>query len=155
MSNELSVRHLVGDRFAINIRGHQIHVDQPLDAGGEDTAPTPTELFIAGLASCVAFYARRYLARHNIDPAGLAVTASFTIGGRPTRVTDVTVRLTPPPALPTERCDAFYAVATGCTVHHTLEPPAMAITFTDNERDEDGGQSGPTTVAAGPRHRES
>jgi organic hydroperoxide reductase OsmC/OhrA len=55
MSNELFVRHLDGDRFAINIRGHQIHVDQPIDAGGEDTAPTPTELFIAGLASCVAF----------------------------------------------------------------------------------------------------
>jgi putative redox protein len=156
MSNELSVRHLVGDRFAINIRGHQIHVDQPLDAGGEDTAPTPTELFIAGLASCVAFYARRYLARHNIDPAGLAVTASFTIGGRPTRVTDVTVRLTPPPALPAERRDAFYAVAAGCTVHHTLEhPPTVAITLTDTERDEDGGQSGPTTVAARPGGRES
>jgi putative redox protein len=136
MSNELSVRHLDGDRFAINIRGHQLHVDQPTDAGGEDTAPTPTELFIAGLASCVAFYARRYLARHNIDPAGLAVAASFTIGGRPTRVTDVAVRLTPPPALPAERRDAFYAAAAGCTVHHTFEqPPAIAITLTDTERD--------------------
>jgi hypothetical protein len=53
-----------------------------------------------------------------------------------TRVTDVTVRLTPPPALPAARRDAFYAVAAGCTVHHTLEhPPAMAITLTDTERD--------------------
>jgi len=72
------------------------------------------------------------------------------------RVTDVTVWLTPPPALPAERRDAFYAVAAGRTVHHTLEQlPAVAITLTDTERDEDGGQSGPTTVAAGPGHRES
>jgi putative redox protein len=131
MSTELFVRHLDGDQFAIDIRGHQIHVDQPADAGGEDTAPTPTELFVAGLASCVAFYARRYLARHNIDPAGLAVAATFTIGGPPTRVTDITVRLTPPPALPAERRGAFYAVASGCTVHHSLKrPPAVAISLT-------------------------
>jgi len=56
--------------------------------------------------------------------------------GRRDRVTDVTVRLTPPPALPAERRDAFYAVAAGRTVHHTLEhPPTVAITLTDTERD--------------------
>jgi putative redox protein len=39
--------------------------------GGGDVGPTPTELFVAGLASCVAFYARRYLRRHDIDAEGL------------------------------------------------------------------------------------
>ena len=64
MTDEVRVRHLDGDRFAIDVRGHTLLVDQPAEAGGTDTAPTPTELFIAGLASCVAFYARRYAARH-------------------------------------------------------------------------------------------
>jgi putative redox protein len=50
-----SVRHLADDRFSIDIRGHVVNVDQPAYAGGTDTAPTPTELFVAGLASCVAF----------------------------------------------------------------------------------------------------
>jgi putative redox protein len=65
VSEELQVRHLGDDRFAIDVRGHEIVVDQPVDAGGQDTAPTPTELFVASLAGCVAFYARRYL---NLDP---------------------------------------------------------------------------------------
>ena len=64
----MSVRHLGGDRFAVSVRGHELLVDQPVDAGGEDTAPTPTELLVAALACCVAFYARRYLRRHGHEP---------------------------------------------------------------------------------------
>jgi len=124
MSNDLVVRHLDGDRFAIDVRGHTLLVDQPTDAGGSDTAPTPTELFVAGLASCVAFYARRYLARHHIDPDGLNVSASYEIGGRPTRVHGIKIVITPPVGLPAERRDAFLAVASHCTVHTTLTEPA-------------------------------
>lgn len=123
MSAELHVRHLSDDRFKIEIRGHTLTVDQPIDAGGTDTAPTPTELFVAGLTSCVAFYARRYLARHGIPAAGLAVSADYDIGGRPARVTPISVMITPPAALPPERRNAFLAVASHCTVHNTLTEP--------------------------------
>ncbi len=134
MSDELTVRHLGGDRFAIDVRGHTITVDQPVGVGGEDTAPTPTELFIAGLASCVAFYARRFLARHDIDPDGLVVTTSYTLGGRPARVSEITIRVTPPAALPDDRRDALLAVASHCTVHNTLhEPPEIHISFDSQE----------------------
>lgn len=124
MTDSLTVRHLGGDQFAIAIRGHTITVDQPIDAGGTDTAPTPTELFVAGLASCVAFYAGRYLARHQISSEGLSVSADFDIGGRPTRVTRIRVQITPPRDLPAERRGAFLAVASHCTVHNTLSDPA-------------------------------
>jgi putative redox protein len=124
MWEELVVRHLDGDRFAVDVRGHTLFVDQPAEAGGTDTAPTPTELFVAGLASCVAFYARRYLARHQIDGSGLTVSASYEIGGRPTRVLRTIIVVTPPADLPTERRDAFLAVASHCTVHNTLTEPA-------------------------------
>ncbi len=124
MTDSLTVRHLDGDRFAIEVRGHTITVDQPIDAGGTDTAPTPTELFVAGLASCVAFYAGRYLARHQISTEGLSVSADFDIGGRPTRVTHIRVLITPPRDLPAQRRDAFLAVASHCTVHNTLSYPA-------------------------------
>lgn len=117
----MTVTHRGDDRFAIDIRGHEVTVDQPLEADGEDTAPTPTELFIAGLASCVGFYAHRYCRRHDIDPAGLEVVATFAIGGRPAQVQTIDLQLTPPPALPVERRDAFLAVASGCTVHNTLK----------------------------------
>lgn len=131
MSEDVRVRHLGGDRFAVAVRHHTVLVDQPLDIGGTDTAPTPTELFIAGLASCVAFYARRYAARHHVPPDGLEVAVGYELGGRPARVSRISIVVTPPAALPAARRDAFLAVASHCTVHNTLtEPPTIAVTLT-------------------------
>jgi putative redox protein len=124
----LTVRHLDGDQFAIDIRGHTVLVDQPVDDGGKDEAPTPTELFLAGLASCVAFYARRYLARHKLATEGLAVSLEYEMGSRPARVATARIVLTPPPSLPPQRLEAFLAVASHCTVHNSLaQPPQVDV----------------------------
>jgi len=66
---DIAVTHVSGDRFAIQVRGHRLVVDQPVADGGQDAGPTPTELFVGSLAACVAFYARRFLARHDLDGA--------------------------------------------------------------------------------------
>ena len=92
----LTVAYRGGDRFRIRVRGHEIDVDQPVGDGGEDTAPTPTELFVAGLASCVAFYAGRYLARHGLPAGRLEVAACYETGSRPARVVAVRIEVTPP-----------------------------------------------------------
>jgi putative redox protein len=124
------VEHRGGDTFDINIRGHVVTVDQPVRDGGQDTAPTPTELFIASLASCVAFYARRYLARHALPTDGLAVEATFEMGAKPARVAGIGLRLIVPEGVPVERLDALLAVATHCTVHNTLaSEPEVTITL--------------------------
>lgn len=124
------VDHRSGDQFAISVRGHHLLVDQPVAIGGEDSAPTPTELFIASLASCVAFYARRYLVRHELPTEGLVVEASFALGSRPARVADIDVRLQIPDGVPADRRDALLAVASHCTVHNSLSsPPTVSITL--------------------------
>lgn len=114
------VDHLAADRFEIGVRGHVLTVDQPVDAGGEDTAPTPTELFIASLASCVAFYARRYLSRHGLPTEGLAVDAVYELGSRPARVSAVDLELHLPEGVPESRREPLLAVARHCTVHNTI-----------------------------------
>ena len=90
----------------------------------------PTELFVAGLASCVAFYARRYLSRHQLPTDGLTVTAQYTLGLRPARVTDIRVDIQLPDGVPAERRDALLAVASHCTVHNSLtHPPEVTVTL--------------------------
>ena len=128
----IAVTHLGADRFRISVRGHEVEVDQPVAAGGEDTAPTPTELLVASLASCVAFYARRHLARHGLPTRGLEIRAGYELGTRPARVTELSVELTPPGGLPPERRDALLAVASRCTVHNTLaDPPTVTVSLAD------------------------
>jgi uncharacterized OsmC-like protein len=122
------VSHEEGDRFQVSIRGHQLSVDQPVDHGGTDEGPTPTEVFVAGLASCVAFYAERYLRRHDLPIDGLLVDCSFAFAeDRPTRVASVTLHVDAP-GLPASRRAGFLAVIERCTVHNSLRiPPDVRI----------------------------
>lgn len=128
-AHRIEVSHVDGDAYAVEIRGHRLLVDQPEEAGGQDTAPTPTELFAASLATCVAFYAGRYLRRHGLERAGLRVRTEFTMAtDRPARVASVHVTISPPPGLTERRRAALLAVSSHCTVHNTLhQPPEVAV----------------------------
>lgn len=128
---QMLVTHEAGDRFAIQIRGHRVVVDQPEALGGDDEAPTPTELFVASLASCVGFYARRYLARHRLDATGLRVEVAWDMATKPSRVGEVTLRIVVPAGVPEQRRAGLLAQASHCTVHNTLhQPPPIAIDLT-------------------------
>ena len=118
-----------GERYLIGIRGHQIAVDQPGDGGGADTAPSPTELFVAGLVSCVAYYAGRYLTRHRLSRDGMRVTGSWEFAtDRPARVSVVKIEITPPVDLPADKVPALLAVAGHCTVHNSIvQEPEISI----------------------------
>ncbi len=128
---QMLVTHDAGDRFAIEIRGHTVVVDQPEDIGGDDEGPTPTELFVASLAGCVGFYVRRYLARHRLDATGLRVEVAWDMASKPSRVGEVTLRVVVPAGVPEERRAGLLAQASHCTVHNTLHrPPPVAIELT-------------------------
>ena len=125
----IEVAHEDGERYAISTRGHTFWVDQPVHDGGADAAVTPTELWVAGLAGCVAFYAGRFLDRHGIERAGLAVTCDFEMAtDRPARVATIEVRVHPPEGFPEGFRDRLLAVVDHCTVHNSMtDPPMVAI----------------------------
>lgn len=120
----MQITHLGGDRFAVRIRGHELVTDQPVDAGGDDAGPTPTELFVAGLAACVAFYAGRFLRRHVDASVPISVACSYDMSAdRPARVTAVRLSLDVPATLPDDVRDGLLRAAEHCTVHNSLQTP--------------------------------
>jgi uncharacterized OsmC-like protein len=118
--NDIRARWLGEDRFELTIRDHAVVVDQPLDNGGEDTGPTPTELFVAALAGCVGFYARRYLRRRDLPADGLVVRTTYEMASTPARVGAIDVAIELPAGVPEGHVDRLLAVASHCTVHNTL-----------------------------------
>ena len=131
-TGHVDVDHIDGDAYEIRIRGHRVTVDQPVDAGGTDKAPTPTELFAASLAACVAYYAGRHLVRHGLERDGLQVHAEYDLAtDRPVRIAAIRVSVRPPDGFPAERLPALTAVASHCTLHNTLtHPPEVTVTVT-------------------------
>jgi putative redox protein len=126
---DIAVTHVSADRFAIQVRGHRLVVDQPVADGGQDAGPTPTELFAASLAACVGFYAERFLRRHGLPADRLRVDCHATMSiDRPARVAAVALRIGGLPELPSNRRDALLAVVEHCTVHNSIrEAPTVEI----------------------------
>jgi putative redox protein len=125
----MDVRFVAGESYQVTVRGHHVVVDQPADGGGQDSAPTPTELFVASLATCVAYYAGRYLTRHGYGRDGLAVSAGYDMASDgPARVGGIHLTVHVPAGLPPERWAALRAVVSHCTVHNSLAaPPPVTI----------------------------
>ena len=123
--SRLTVQHESGDRFAIQIRGHRVIVDQP--ASG-DAGPTPTELFVAGIAGCAAFFARKFLARHGIEDGELSVACEYTWASDHSRVEAVALRVESARGIPEDLRPALMRVLEHCTVHESLRVP-MTVTF--------------------------
>jgi putative redox protein len=131
-TEHVDVGYLDGEAYEIRVRDHRVRVDQPADLGGDDTAPTPTELFVASLAACVAFYAGRYLTRHGYSRDGLAVHTDFDMAtDRPARVAAVRTTVRVPDGFPAERRAALAAVASHCTVHNSLTTRPEVIVTVD------------------------
>ena len=123
----VSVKQVAGDLLRIQVRDHVVYADQPVEDGGEDAAPTPTELFLASLAGCVAFYAERFLRRHELSTEGLQVSCDWGWVANPHRVGHIKLVVTAPGLTP-ENEEAFQKVVEHCTVHNTLlQPPTVEL----------------------------
>ncbi len=127
----ITVAHEGGDRLRIGVRGHEVIADQPLVDGGADSGPTPTELFVASLAACIAHYAQRFLRRHGLPTEGLRVSCDYSWASNPHRVGAIDLVVTAPGLVDAKR-EAFSRVIEHCTVHTSIaNPPAIKIRMSE------------------------
>ncbi len=104
----------------IDIRDHQLVVDEPVAMGGSDAGPAPQELLAASLASCTAVTLEMYAERKGWDLQEIAVSVEFNAPERdqPTRF-KMTLEL--PAGCTEEQLERLRAIAGKCPVHRVLE----------------------------------
>ena len=66
-----------GTRTTIKVRNHQWHVDEPVEDGGTDTAPTPGEMMLGAVGSCMAITCKMYAERKGWDLKGVEVKLDY------------------------------------------------------------------------------
>jgi putative redox protein len=111
-------------RHMVDIRSHHVSVDEPLDAGGDDTAPSPQELLAASLASCTAITMEMYAQRKGWDMGYVEVEVEYTPAERgcPTKF-ELIMRL--PEDATDEQMERLRIIAAKCPVHRTLDGEVM------------------------------
>jgi len=87
MAERLEVRATFRGPWATDVgaRGHEIRIDEPASANGDDTGMMPTEAFLASLAACfcmaVAFAGRK----RDLEVPGLEVVVTAERAGNELR----------------------------------------------------------------------
>lgn len=120
----MSVSHEEGTRLRVRAGHHELVTDLPVESGGHDSGPTPTELFVAALAACAAHQAQAYLAGHGLDTAGLEVGCHYELGSEPARVTAVQLTVSVPGELTEWQRTGLARAIDRCTVHASIAIPA-------------------------------
>ena len=109
-------------------KGHSIRTDQPVDAGGEDSAMSPFDLFFASIATCMGFYALRFCQQRSLPTEGLGLTLDPIRDEEGKHVSVVRVSLQLPIGFPEKYRTAIERAVDHCAVKkHILEPPQFEL----------------------------
>lgn len=106
--------------FESKLGKHSILVDVPATMGGSDRGPTPPELFVASLGSCIGAFVANYCHKSGVEAKDLTVDVSFDKADDPTRLVNLKVKVKLPSGKCKGREKALLRVAEHCPVHETI-----------------------------------
>jgi putative redox protein len=111
-------------RHTVQVRDHQLIVDELPDSGGEDAGPDPLELLAVSLASCTAITMEMYASRKGWDIGHVEVDVEYSPSERgcPTKF-QLVMRL--PEGLPEDQVERLRVIAAKCPVHRALDGEVM------------------------------
>jgi ribosomal protein S12 methylthiotransferase accessory factor len=120
-----------GKKVNAEINDRLICTDQPVEAGGDGSAPTPFDCFLASLATCAGIYVLGFCQQRQIETQGLALTqkVDFTLesDGRK-KLAKVTIEIDLPSGFPEKYRNAVVKAAELCAVKKAItDPPEFAI----------------------------
>lgn len=123
-----------GKRVDSTLKGFTVCSDQPAYAGGEGTAPTPFEGFLASISNCAGIFALGFCNSKNIDPAGLGLTMDVETHPETRMVTKIIFNLTLPQGFPERYIPAIKKSIDLCAVKkHMMNPPEFETVVLNND----------------------
>ncbi len=127
--NEILVTLPGGSRVEALWRGFVIPTDQPIHAGGGNTAPSPFDLFLASLATCAGYYVLAFCQERKIPTEGITLVQRMEKGPKSKLIEMVRIEIRLPAGFPAKYKDAVIKAADQCAVKaHMAFPPDFEIT---------------------------
>jgi putative redox protein len=116
------IKYIDGRKFSAQNRTHTIIIDQPKEGGGEDKGPTPPEIFVDALGSCIGVYVLAFCRNTGLDPGGMKIILDWEKAiDKPARIQKISVKIELPNTDPGPRKAALLKVAESCLIHETIK----------------------------------
>jgi putative redox protein len=110
-------------------KGFVVETDQPVEDGGDNSAPAPFDLFMLSLGTCAGYYVLSFLQQRGLptENAGLVLRREMNPETHLPSKVSLEIRL--PADFPEKYRDAVIRTAERCTVKRALESPPAFETY--------------------------
>ena len=140
---DITVSFPGGKRVDAQAGAFTIRTDQPIDHGGDDSAPEPFTLFLASLVTCAGLYVIAFCRARDISTETIRLVQRTESDPKSGRLLRVALEVHVPADFPAQYRDAIARAAAACKVRKTLaDPPSFEVTTTV------GSCSAPASVPA-------
>ena len=77
MTNEIAVSFPENLQVAASFDGFTVLTDQPEKSGGDNAAPSPSQLFATSIATCAGYFALKFCRSRGIDTATMRLKMTY------------------------------------------------------------------------------
>lgn len=114
------------------VSGHfhnfEIVTDQPAASGGEGSAPSPFEYFLASIGTCAGFFVQSFCQARNIPTDGIEIIQSMVSDPQSHMVSSIHLTIALPASFPEKYRAGVITAANACSVKkHLLHPPQVTV----------------------------
>jgi ribosomal protein S12 methylthiotransferase accessory factor len=127
--NEIIVTLGQGKRVDATFKGHTINTDQPVKAGGDDSAPSPFDLFLASIGTCAGIYVKSFCEQREISTEGIQIIQSMEYDPTKRLMGKIKLDIKVPNGFPDKYKAALINAAELCAVKKHLENPPLFETI--------------------------
>lgn len=108
--------------------GFCVRTDQPVDYGGENSAPAPFDLFLVSIGTCAGFFALRFCQERELPTEGLKLTLETERDAERHRMSKIRLIIHLPPGFPEKYRRAIIRATNQCSVKRAiLDPPEFDV----------------------------
>jgi ribosomal protein S12 methylthiotransferase accessory factor len=126
---EMEITFPGGARVDANFGGFTIKTDQPVQGGGQGSAPTPFATFLASIGTCAGIYVLGFCQQRGIPTAGIKIVQRMQSDRMTGLVGQIDLDIQLPPDFPEKYKAAVIRSAEQCAVKKHLEhPPTFNVT---------------------------
>ena len=123
-----------GKVITAHLNGHVLKTDQPVNAGGENSAPTPFELFLASIGTCAGIYVKFFCDQRNISTENMKIIQTATYNKQTGLPENISLDIKLPADFPEKYKAAVINAADLCKVKMTIaNPPVFNVTTSINQ----------------------
>jgi len=126
---EMTIAFPGGKRVDAQFNGFTVKTDQPVQGGGDGSAPSPFDIFLSSIGTCAGIYVLGFCQQRGIPTDGLEIKQTLKFNPATRLVDQINLVIHLPENFPEKYKSAVISSANLCAVKRHLEnPPKFNVT---------------------------